>query len=142
MSNTEVILTAHIPSLGAEADVVADPADDVVAAQQHDGREHEQPADADEAGDPEGEGDIGLLGPARDMVDLAPPTLICGAWVVALLLFYAWQTARQLSDKTPLIAIGPDGVRLPSATSGTSKLARVTRLGPVSADALASAARP
>lgn len=69
-----------------------------------------------------------------------------GSWlgagmVVALLIFYAWQTAWQLSDKTPLIAVGPDGVRLPSATHKTIAWHEIRRLGATRSFALVGGGR-
>lgn len=69
-----------------------------------------------------------------------------GSWigagmVVALLVFYAWQTAWHLSDKVPLIAIGPEGMRLPSATAKTIPWRAITRIGATRSFALVGGGR-
>ncbi len=69
-----------------------------------------------------------------------------GSWigagmVVALLVFYAWQTAWQLSDKTPLLVIGPDGLRLPSASARTIPWSEITRIGATRSFALVGGGR-
>ncbi len=69
-----------------------------------------------------------------------------GSWigagmVVALLGFYAWQTAWHLSDKAPLIAIGPEGMRLPSATAMTIPWPAITRIGATRSFALVGGGR-
>ena len=69
-----------------------------------------------------------------------------GSWlgaglVVVLLVFYAGQTGRQFFDKTPLIAIGPEGLRLPGATAKTIAWGEITRVGATRSFALVGGGR-
>ncbi|MBM3521809.1 MAG: hypothetical protein FJX57_02535 [Alphaproteobacteria bacterium] len=60
---------------------------------------------------------LGSIAYAFAVVRAGEASLLGAGLVVALLIFYAVQTGLQLRDTTPLVVVGPGGLRIPRASA-------------------------
>lgn len=66
---------------------------------------------------------------ATNVVRSGEVSLLGAGLVVTLLVFYAVQTGAQLRDSTPLVVVGPDGLRVPRASAVPIAWHEIMRVG-------------
>ena len=66
---------------------------------------------------------------AISVVRAGEVSLLGAGLVVTLLVFYAIQTGAQLRDSTPLVIVGPEGLKVPRASATPIGWDEITRVG-------------